>query len=89
MNLGIICSCMMFIPPFFNKSKAAVHSMRSVLQSRTMMSLSRIESKGSQAYTVEQKSSPVSPEVGLDAWEEQMPDLQFLREGNSRVRMDV
>lgn len=53
------------------------------------MSLSRIESKGSQAYTVEQKSSPVSPEVGLDAWEEQMPDLQFLREGNSRVRMDV
>ncbi|KAF2444071.1 hypothetical protein P171DRAFT_25331 [Karstenula rhodostoma CBS 690.94] len=84
MNLGIICSCMMFIPPFFTKSKVVIYSMKSALLSRTGMSLSKARSVESQIYTGEPQSQPqanTTPQQEvLEAWEKQTPDLELLAE---------
>ena len=80
MNLGIICSCMMFIPTFFSKSRGVAYSMKSALLSRTRISLSKTGSAESHTYTNEPKDSIQPREVGLEAWEKQVPDLELLTE---------
>jgi hypothetical protein len=52
MNLGIICSCTMFVPAFSKKARSSVSSL---LGSRSGMSRSTIQSKDSRTEVVSTK----------------------------------
>ena len=71
---------MMFIRTFFSKSRGVAYSMKSALLSRTRISLSKTGSAESHTYTNEPKDSIQPREVGLEAWEKQVPDLELLTE---------
>lgn len=79
MNLGIMCSCMMFTPSFIRKGRIAARSMKSLLGSgyRTDDSLSKVRSPSGADHVIRQTIND-NAEVKMEAWEHNIPNLELL-----------
>ncbi|KAF2642016.1 hypothetical protein P280DRAFT_468490 [Massarina eburnea CBS 473.64] len=91
MNLGIICSCMMFTPAFFHKGQTTVRSLKSLLSSRGKSdSLTQVESLENHDRLQEVMNPDHSTKskgvLKMDSvkepWEQNVPDLELLTEAH-------
>jgi hypothetical protein len=86
MNLGIMCSCMMFTPSFFKKGKIAAHSMKSFLGSghrASDKSIVKVNSNDSNER-VESKAKTVNVQNTMEVWEHDLPDLELMTDEGAK-----